>query len=134
MKIECGIMKNLKIIIIASLMLLLCGCGKKSDELVLVTEAGFAPYEFYDNNEIVGVDIAVGNDIANSMNKKLVVKDVAFDSIISELNSGKGDFAAAGMSITEERKKSVDFTIPYVTSNQVVVIKRGSNLTLNEFK
>jgi polar amino acid transport system substrate-binding protein len=132
MKIECGIMKNLKIIIIASLMLLLCGCGKKSDELVLVTEAGFAPYEFYDNNEIVGVDIAVGNDIASSMNKKLVVKDVAFDSIISELNSGKGDFAAAGMSITEERKKSVDFTIPYVTSNQVVVIKRGSNLTLND--
>jgi ABC-type amino acid transport substrate-binding protein len=56
----------------------LCGCGKKSNELVMVTEAGFAPYEFYENNEIVGVDIAVAKDIANSMNKKLSCKRCCF--------------------------------------------------------
>ena len=121
-----------KIILLIVFALMLCSCGKNSDELVMVTEAGFAPYEYYDNNNIVGVDIEIGNEIAKSLNKKLVVKDVAFDSIINELNSGKADFAAAGMSITEERKKSVDFTIEYATSNQVVVVKKDSNLSLND--
>lgn len=109
------------------------GCqSKDNDTLVMVTEAGFAPYEYYENNEIVGVDIAIANDIAVSLNKKLEVKDIAFDSIINEVNSGKADFAAAGMSITEERKKQVDFTIEYAISNQVVVVKSDSNLTLND--
>ena len=74
-------------------------------------------------------------EIAKEMNKQLVVKDVAFDSIVNELQSGKADFAAAGMSITEERKKQVDFTIEYTTSNQVVVVKKDSNITnLNDIK
>ena len=58
----------------------------------------------------------------------MVIKDVYFNSIINELKSGKADFAAAGMSITEDRKKEVDFTIEYVTSNQVVVVKKNSNI------
>lgn len=94
----------------------------------MVTEAGFAPYEYYENGEIVGVDVAIAKEIAKELGKKLVVKNVDFDSIVSELKSGKADFAAAGMSITEERKKQVDFTIEYVTSNQVVVVKKDSSL------
>ena len=94
----------------------------------MVTEAGFAPYEYYENGEIVGVDVAIAKEIAKDLGKKLVVKNVDFDSIVSELKSGKADFAAAGMSITEERKKQVDFTIEYVTSNQVVVVKKDSSL------
>lgn len=94
----------------------------------MVTEAGFAPYEYYENSEIVGVDVAIAKEIAKELGKKLVVKNVDFDSIVSELKSGKADFAAAGMSITEERKKQVDFTIEYVTSNQVVVVKKDSSL------
>lgn len=94
----------------------------------MVTEAGFAPYEYYENGEIVGVDVAIAKEIAKELGKKLVVKNVDFDSIVSELKSGKSDFAAAGMSITEERKKQVDFTIEYVTSNQVVVVKKDSSL------
>lgn len=94
----------------------------------MVTEAGFAPYEYYENGEIVGVDVAIAEEIAKELGKKLVVKNIDFDSIVSELKSGKADFAAAGMSITEERKKQVDFTIEYVTSNQVVVVKKDSSL------
>lgn len=94
----------------------------------MVTEAGFAPYEYYENGEIVGVDVAIAKEIAKELGKKLVVKNVDFDSIVSELKSGKSDFAAAGMSITEERKKQVDFTIEYVTSKQVVVVKKDSSL------
>ncbi len=118
--------------IILFIVIILCsfiitGCKKNSDEIVMVTEAGFAPYEFYVNNEIVGVDIDVANEIASYLGKKLVVKDVAFDSLINELNSDKADFAAAGMSITEQRKKSVDFSIEYATSKQVIVVKNDYN-------
>lgn len=63
-----------------------------NEKLVMVTKAGFAPYEFYENNEIVGVDIEIAKEIAKSMNKKLEVKDIAFDSIINELNAGKTDW------------------------------------------
>lgn len=107
---------------------LCCSCGQNNDEIVMVTEAGFAPYEFYENGEIVGVDIDIAKEIAQQLNKKLVIKDVAFDSIINELKSGKADFAAAGMSITEERKKEVDFTIEYTMSNQVVVVNKNSSI------
>ena len=114
-------------------LLFTCGCSKRdSNELIMVTEAGFAPYEYYEGGKIVGVDIDIANEIANYMNKKLVVKDIDFDSIINELNSEKADFGAAGMSITEERKKEVDFSVEYVTSNQVVIVRNNSNITMND--
>ena len=93
----------------------------------MVTEAGFAPYEYHDGSGIVGVDVDIAREIAAAMGKELEIKDVAFDSLINELNSGKADFAAAGMSITEERKKEVDFSIEYVSSKQVVVVRKDYN-------
>lgn len=119
------------IIVIALLIttLTLTGCSKKNDnEIVMATEAGFAPYEYYENGEIVGVDIEIAKEIANALGKKLIVKDIAFDSIINELKSGKADFALAGMSITEERLKEVDFSIQYTTSRQVVIVKKNSSI------
>ena len=121
--------KYIGICLIFILTLILSGCGKNKNEIIMVTEAGFAPYEYYENGEIVGVDVAIAEEIAKELGKKLVVKNIDFDSIVSELKSGKADFAAAGMSITEGRKKQVDFTIEYVTSNQVVVVKKDSSLT-----
>ena len=102
------------------------GCTKNKNELVLVTEAGFAPYEYYEDGEIVGVDIDIAKEIAKELDKKLVIKDVSFDFVISEVKSGKADFAAAGISITPERAKEVDFTKEYTISNQVVVVKKDS--------
>ena len=121
-------MKGIKVLIALLLMLTLCGC-KNENELVLVTEAGFAPYEYYENDEIVGVDIEIAKEIANDLNKELIIKDVAFDSIINEINKGKADIAAAGISITEERKKEVDFSIEYATSKQVIIINSSSTIT-----
>lgn len=118
-----------KIFLITLTLFLLTGCKKNTNELVLVTEAGFAPYEYYENGEIVGVDIDIANEIANALGKKLVVKDIAFDSIVNELKSGKADFAAAGMSITPERLKEVDFSIEYTTSRQVVIVNKNSKIT-----
>ena len=112
------------------MIMLVAGCGKKDDsKLIMVTEAGFAPYEYYSNGEIVGVDVDIAKEIAASMGKELVVKDVAFDSIINEVKTGKADFGAAGISYNEERAKNVDFTINYSTSKQVVIVKNDSGIT-----
>ena len=119
--------KLFKLFIIFGVSFLLFGCNKDDNKLVMVTEAGFAPYEYRDSNGIVGVDVDIAHEIASAMGKKLEIKDVAFDSLINELNSGKADFAAAGMSISEERKKEVDFSIEYVSSKQVIVVRKDYN-------
>ena len=116
-----------KIILLCLCLITLCGCGKNKNELVMVTEAGFAPFEYYENNDIVGVDVEVAKEIANRMGKKLIIKDVAFDSIINEVKSGKADIGAAGISYTEERSKQVDFSNDYFTSKIVVIVKDNEN-------
>lgn len=119
-----------KIIVLLCMIMLVAGCGKKDDsKLIMVTEAGFAPYEYYSNGEIVGVDVDIAKEIAVSMGKELVIKDIAFDSIINEVKTGKADFGAAGISYNEERAKNVDFTINYSTSKQVVIVKNDSGIT-----
>lgn len=123
--------KLFKLFIIFGVSFLLFGCNKNDNKLVMVTEAGFAPYEYHDGSGIVGVDVDIAHEIAAAMGKELEIKDVAFDSLINELNSGKADFAAAGMSINEERKKEVDFSIEYVSSKQVVVVRKDYNKIKN---
>lgn len=120
-------MKYIKVLLIVVLGSVLFGC-KNNNELVLATEAGFAPYEYYENDKIVGVDIEIGKAIAEELGKELVVKDVAFDSIINEIKKGKSDIGAAGISITKERKEEVDFSIEYALSKQVVIVKSDSTI------
>lgn len=119
--------KIFKLLIVFGVSFLLFGCNKDDNKLIMVTEAGFAPYEYRGSSGIVGVDVDIAKEIAKAMGKELEIKDVAFDSLINELNSGKADFAAAGMSISEERKKEVDFSIEYVSSKQVIVVRKGYN-------
>ena len=71
-----------KLFILLFVMTILCGCSKDETELIMVTEAGFAPYEFYENGQIVGVDIEIAKKIAEKLGKKLVVKDIYFDLIV----------------------------------------------------
>ena len=123
-----------KILLILISLLCLTSCKKDDSKLILVTEAGFAPYEYYENGEVVGVDIDIAKEIAKRLGKELIVKDIAFDSIINELNSSKADFAAAGISITPEREEEVDFSIEYALSKQVIIVRKGYNKisTLND--
>lgn len=121
-------MKRLGLIIF--IMILMCGCTKKNEnQLVMVTEAGFAPYEYYENGEVVGVDVDIAKEIAKYLGKKLVVKDIAFDSIINEVKTGKADFGAAGISYSDDRAKNVDFSINYAISKQVVIVNNNSSIT-----
>lgn len=122
--------KLLSYIFLLLSMICLTGCESNSkDKLVMVTEAGFHPYEYYSNGEIVGVDVEIVEKIAEYLNLDLEVKDVHFDSIISEVKSGKSDIGAAGISYTEERAKEVAFTDDYIKSNQIIIVKQESDIT-----
>lgn len=121
-------MKNIsRLSLLFICLIVMVGCGKKDDnKLVMVTEAGFAPYEYYENGEIVGVDVDIAKEIAKELGKELVIKDIAFDSIINEVRTGKADIGAAGISYSDERAKKVDFSINYSVSKQVVIVKNDS--------
>ena len=98
-------------------------------KLIMATNAEFPPYEFYgkdaDGNSVVmGVDADFARAICDKMGKELVIEDMAFDSIIAAVQSGKADFAAAGMTVTEDRLKNIDFTDSYATGVQVVIVKK----------
>ncbi len=101
-----------------------------SGEIVMLTNAGFPPFEYVDGIEPMGVDVDIANEIAKDLGVSLKVVDMDFDGLIAEMNAGRGDFVAAGMSITEERKKSVDFTIEYVKSSQYMIVKKGSPIAV----
>lgn len=117
-----------KYIILLVITLLLTGCSDRDDKLIMATEASFAPYEYYSDGEIKGIDVDIMREVAKRLGKELKIKDVAFDSIIAEVKTGKSDVGAAGISYTEERAKQVDFSIQYIESNQVIVVKKNSNI------
>ena len=128
-----------KIVSLLLAVALLCGCvamlgscgGDEKNELVIYTEAGFAPYEFVYENKIVGVDIKIMEAVAAKLGKTLVVEDVAFDSIIGAVKSGKADAGAAGITITGERAEEVDFSIPYSSTEQYVIVKADNTTITN---
>ena len=94
--------------------------------LVMATNAEFPPYEYHDGGEIVGIDVEVAQAIAGKLGMTLEIEDIAFDSIIPELESGKADIGVAGMTVSEDRLKNVDFTDPYTTASQVIIVKEDS--------
>ncbi len=97
----------------------------ESDKTIrLGTNAAFPPFEYVGGNTIVGFDISMGQLIAIECGANLEVVDMAFDSLIPALASNAIDFIAAGMSVNEERKKNVDFSIPYFESEQVIIIRK----------
>ena len=97
--------------------------------LVMATNAEFPPYEFHEGNEIVGIDAEIAAAIAEKMGCTLEIEDIAFDSIIAEVDSGKADLGLAGMTVTEDRKKNVDFSDTYAHSSQVIIVPEGSEIT-----
>ena len=92
--------------------------------LVMATNAEFPPYEFHDGDKVVGIDAEIAEAIAAELGMKLEIEDIAFDSIIPEITSGKADMALAGMTVTEDRKKSVDFSDTYASASQMIIVKR----------
>lgn len=93
------------------------------------TNAEFPPYEFKEGDAIVGIDAEIAAAIADILGKKLVIEDMLFDATIPALVAGKIDFIMAGLTVTDERKQSVNFSDSYATGVQVVIVKEGSEIT-----
>lgn len=105
------------------------GAEAAGGTLVMATNAEFPPYEYYEDGDIVGIDVEIAKAIAAKLGMKLQIEDMAFDAIIPAVTSGKADFGAAGMTVTEERQRSVEFTDTYANSNQVAIVKEDSDIT-----
>lgn len=95
-------------------------------ELIMATNAFFPPYEFYENDAVVGIDAEMAAAIADQMGRKLTIVDTEFGSIIGGVQTGKYDMGMAGMTVTEERQQSVNFSDSYATGVQVVILTEDS--------
>lgn len=100
------------------------GTDHSKGTLVMATNAEFPPYEYHEGDGIVGIDAEFARAICDRLGYELKIEDMAFDSIIAAVQSGKADFGAAGMTVTEDRLKSIDFTESYCTASQVIMIKK----------
>ena len=97
--------------------------------LVMATNAAFPPYEYYQDDKIVGIDAEIAQAIADKLGMELQIQDMEFGSIIAAVQTGKVDMGMAGMTVTPDREESVNFSSTYATGVQVVIVKEGSPIT-----
>ena len=97
--------------------------------LKMGTNAYFQPYEYYEADKIVGIDAEIAEAVAQKLGYELVIEDMQFDSILTAVQTGSVDFGMAGMTVTEERLESVNFTSSYATGVQSIIVKEGSAIT-----
>ena len=98
-------------------------------KLTMATNAFFPPYEYYEGEKIVGIDAEIAEAIAKKLGLELVIDNMEFNSIITAVTTGAADFGLAGMTVTEDRLKEVDFSISYASGVQSIVVKEGSAIT-----
>ena len=117
----------LAVLMIATCMVAFASC-KKEDKLVMATNAAFPPYEYKDGDKIVGIDAEIAQAIADKLGMELEIVDVEFGAVLTGVAEGKYDFGMAGITVTEERKKTMDFSNTYATGVQVIIVKDGSSI------
>ena len=125
--------KVLSLVLAAVCVLSMAACGSKTEDtestgadketLVMATNAEFPPYEYYESDEITGLDVDFAQAICDKLGMELEIEDMAFDSIIPAVNSGKADMGVAGMTVTPDREKEVLFSDSYYSSKQVIIVK-----------
>ena len=96
--------------------------------LIMATNAEFPPYEYHDGDAVVGIDAEIAKAIADELGMELEIEDIAFDSIIPEIVSGKADMGLAGMTVTEDRMQSVDFSDTYAKASQKIIVTEDSEI------
>jgi len=97
--------------------------------LTMATNAAFPPYEFYEGDKIAGIDAEILQAIADKLGLQAQIDDMEFDSIITAVSGGKADIGLAGMTVTDERLETVNFTESYATGIQVIIVNEGSEIT-----
>ncbi len=122
------IMKKLVAVLLTLCMLAACTAAF-AEKLVMGTNAAFPPYEYYEGKAIVGIDAEIAQAIAAKLGMDLEIADMDFKAIIPAVTEGKIDFGMAGMTVTEERLQSVNFSDTYATGIQAIIIVEGSEIT-----
>lgn len=97
---------------------------RSNGTLVMATNATFPPYEYYEAEEVVGIDADLAQAICDKLGMELQIDDIEFDSIITAIQAGKADIGIAGMTVTEDRLKNVDFTDTYTSAKQVIIVRK----------
>ena len=115
--------------VVLSMMMLLTSVSALADTLTMATNASFPPYEYWDGDQMVGIDVEIAEAVCAEMGYELDKLDMDFNAIINAVTSGKADFGMAGMTVTEERQQSVAFSISYATGVQSIIVKEGSPIT-----
>ncbi len=125
-------MKKILALLMATLLIMttFAACGSTEDDtLTMGTNAAFPPYEFTDDaGNVVGIDAEIAQAVADKLGKKLIIKDMDFDSLLTAVQGGSCDIVFAGMTVTDERKQAVNFTQTYATGVQVIIVKDGSDI------
>ncbi len=130
-------LKITAIVLALSMLACFAACGKapEKETLVMATNAAFPPYEYKEGDDFVGIDVEIAEAIAEKLGMELEIKDVEFGSIIGGVQTGKFDMGIAGMTVTEERLQSVNFSTSYATGIQVVIVASDSDIkTLDDLK
>ena len=131
------VMKIASAAVIGAMAFAMAGCTATATDsltveegkLIMATNAYFPPYEFYEGDRIVGIDQEIASEVATRLGLELEIQDIEFDSIVTGVQSGKYDIGCAGMTVTEDRLQSVNFTTPYATGIQSVIVKEDSDIT-----
>ncbi len=113
------------LVVVMACSMVACG-GSEDNVLTMGTNAEFPPYEYREGDEIVGIDAEIAAAIAEELGMELKIEDMAFDSIITAVTSGKVDIGLAGMTVTEDRLESVNFSDTYTQAAQVIIVKEDS--------
>ena len=130
-----ALLKLLSAGMVLAMGLAVAGCSGSSDltvkkgKLVMATNAYFPPYEYHQGDNIVGIDAEIADAVAKKLGLELEIMDVVFASIITGVQSNKYDIGMAGMTVTEDRKLSVNFTDKYSTGIQAIIVKEDSPIT-----
>jgi len=130
-------MKKLMSALLATVMVaaMLVGCGSKesANTIKFGTNAEFPPFEFVAANGVIGefdgIDMAIAKEIGTQIGKEAVIENMEFDSLLIALQNGQIDAVIAGMTVTDERKESVDFSTPYYEATQVMIVNQDSDIT-----
>ena len=123
-------MKKVFALVLTLAMLLVSFCAVAEDgKLYMATEGTFPPYEYYENGELVGIDVEIAKALADKLGVELEIEVMDFGAIISAVSTGKSDFGMAGMTVTEERMQSVNFTVSYAQGIQSVIVLEDSPIT-----
>lgn len=102
--------------------------AERDNYLVVATNAYFPPFEYYEGDKLSGVDMKIASLLAEKLGKTLYIYDMEFDSVIISVKNGNSDIGMAGMTVNEERLKSIDFTSEYYESAQVLVVRENDTV------